>query len=218
MSAKQAAKKQPVLEVSGLVKRFGEHTVLSDVGFEVRAGRAAVLVGPNGSGKTTVLRCVTGADPADEGEVSIGGEPYDDRSPSIRSAMAVVMDDIDFFPDLTVVEHLDLYARAHRVPNADALVDDVLREVGLFAQAAQLPGSLSSGQRRRLALAGAFVRPRRLLILDEPEQRLDEEGLEWLITRLQREKREGLAILFASHSPRLVEALADDVIALGGAS
>ncbi|MFS3129145.1 ATP-binding cassette domain-containing protein [Nocardioides sp. Bht2] len=218
MSAKQAAKKQPVLGVSGLIKKFGDHTVLSDVGFAVKAGRAAVLVGPNGSGKTTVLRCVTGADPADEGEVRIGGELYDDRSPSIRSAMAVVMDDIDFFPDLTVVEHLDLYARAHRVPDADGLVDDVMREVGLFAQAAQLPGSLSSGQRRRLALAGAFVRPRRLLILDEPEQRLDEEGTDWLIERLKREKREGLAVLFASHSTRLVEALADDVITLGGES
>src|SRR3546814_13681873 len=102
------------------------------------------------------------------------------------------MDDMDFFPDLSVVEHLDLVARAHRVEDPDALVDEVLREVGLVPQSSQLPGSLSSGQRRRLGLASAFVRPRRLLVLDEPEQRLDAQGLDWLTDRLIREKKAGL--------------------------
>ena len=125
------------------------------------------------------------------------------------------MDDMDFFPDLSVVEHLDLFARAHGVPDPEADVDAVLQEVRLVPQAAQLPGTLSSGQRRRLALASAFVRPRRLLVLDEPEQRLDEAGLAWLVERLRREKAAGLGVLLASHDSRLVEAVADEVLVLG---
>ena len=172
-------------------------------------------MGPNGSGKSTALKCVTGADEPDSGSVEVLGQAFNELAAGIRAAMAVVMDDLDFFPDLTVIEHLDLFARAHRVERPEALVDDVLHEVGLSAQAGQLPVSLSSGQRRRLALASAFVRPRRLLVLDEPEQRLDVEGLQWLITRLRAEKDDGLAILLASHSPELVDAVADDVVSLG---
>ncbi|MCW2711020.1 MAG: transporter ATP-binding protein, partial [Marmoricola sp.] len=126
-----------------------------------------------------------------------------------------VMDDMDFFPDLSVVEHLDLFAKAHRVPDAEAVVDEILTELGLSPHSGQLPGTLSSGQKRRLALASAFVRPRRLLVLDEPEQRLDTAGLEWLAERLRREKADGLGVLLASHAPTLVEAVADRVIDVG---
>lgn len=205
---------EPVLRVRGLVRRYGEHEVLAGLDLDVAPGEAVALVGPNGAGKSTVLRCVTGADQPSGGTVELAGEALDERSPTIRAALAVVMDDLDFFPDLSVVEHLDLFAKAHRVPDADALVDTVLHEVGLLAQSGQLPGTLSSGQRRRLALASAFVRPRRLLVLDEPEQRLDAEGLAWLAARLNDDKAAGLAILMASHNPVLVERVADRVVRL----
>ena len=97
----------------------------------------------------------------------------------------------------------------------DALVDEVLEEVQLVPQSGQLPGTLSSGQRRRLALATAFVRPRKLLIMDEPEQRLDVEGVAWLAERLKAERQQGLAIVFASHEPALVESVATRVVELG---
>ena len=79
----------------------------------------------------------------------------------------------------------------------------------------QLPLTLSSGQRRRLALASCFVRPRRLLVLDEPEQRLDAAGKDWLARRLLREKADGVAVLMASHDPELVEATADVRLPIG---
>ena len=216
-SRKKPPEKQPpaLLHVRGLVRRFGEVAVVDGVDLDVRAGTAVALTGRNGAGKSTVLRCVTGADVPTEGTVLLDGEPMDERSPEIRAALAVVMDDMDFFPDLSVVEHLDLFAKAHRVPEAESLVDEVLREVGLLGQSGQLPGTLSSGQRRRLALASAFVRPRRLLVLDEPEQRLDAAGLRWLAGRIQREKAEGLGVLLASHAPELVEAVADEIVDLG---
>jgi ATPase subunit of ABC transporter with duplicated ATPase domains len=97
----------------------------------------------------------------------------------------------------------------------DDMVDAVLEEVQLVPQSGQLPGTLSSGQRRRLALATAFVRPRKLLVMDEPEQRLDTEGVSWLAGRLKAERAKGLAIVFASHEPSLVETVATRIVELG---
>lgn len=207
-----------LLQVRGLTRRYGDVTVLDRIDLDLAPGRAIALRGRNGSGKSTLLRCITGLDRPDEGTVTFDGAPYDERSPRLRRDVAVVLEDLDFFPDLSVVEHLDLLAAAHGVPDAEAVVDDVLREVKLIPQSGQLPTTLSSGQRRRLSLASAFVRPRRLLILDEPEARLDTEGAEWLAGRLVAEKTAGLAILVASHSPALIEAVADEVIDLGGTS
>ena len=202
----------PLLRVRGLRRRFGEVDVVKDFDLDLEAGTAVALVGRNGAGKSTVLRCITGADKATAGTVELDGRPLDERSPTVRADLAIVLDDMDFFPDLSVVEHLDLFARAHRVHDAEGVVDAVLNEVGLIAQSGQLPGTLSSGQRRRLALASAFVRPRRLLVLDEPEQRLDTAGLDWLAERLAREKADGLGVLLASHAPQLVEAIDARVI------
>lgn len=213
-----ASPSPPVLRVRGLTRRYGDHTVLAGLDLDVPGGRAVALVGPNGSGKTTALRCITGADAPSEGTVELAGRPFDDRDPAVRTGCAVVLDDLDFFPDLSVVEHLDLFAKAHRTPDAQQVVDDVLHEVGLIDQSGQLPGTLSSGQKRRLALASAFVRPRQLLVLDEPEARLDTDGVEWLARRLADEKAAGLAVLMASHHPALVESVADDVVRIGSRS
>ncbi|MCW2637891.1 MAG: transporter ATP-binding protein [Dactylosporangium sp.] len=201
------------LTVRGLSRSFGELLVLDDVSFSVAPGQVAVVFGPNGSGKTTLLRCVVGADRADGGEVLLEGRRLDETDPWTRSVVAAALDDIDFFPDLSVVEHLELLAFAHG-GGADP-VEEVLAELGLEAARDQLPATLSSGQRRRLALASCFVRPRRLLVLDEPEQRLDVRGRAWLADRLRREKAAGTAVLMASHDDELIEAVADARIEIG---
>ncbi|RCK69676.1 ABC transporter ATP-binding protein [Desertihabitans brevis] len=209
------ARKTTVLKVSGLRRAYGPVTIVRNFDLEVRAGEAVALTGRNGSGKSTVLRCLVGADKADEGTVEVNGHPVLETSVRSRRDIATVIDDLDFFPDLSVVEHLDLLARAHGVPDADALVDEVLEEVQLVPQSGQLPGTLSSGQRRRLGLATAFVRPRDLLVMDEPEARLDVEGVAWLANRLRAEREQGLAIVFASHEPSLVDTVATRVVELG---
>lgn len=195
-----------------VTRRFGNLVVLDHVSFSVAAGQIAVIAGPNGSGKTTLLRCVVGADRPDEGEILIEGRRSDETHPAQRAAVAAALDDIDFFPDLSVVEHLELMAYAH---GAEAgIVAEVVAELGLDRVRDQLPGALSSGQRRRLALASCLVRPRRLLILDEPEQRLDAAGRQWLADRLRREKAAGTAVVMASHNAELTAAVADEVIDL----
>ncbi|MEH1169025.1 ABC transporter ATP-binding protein [Micromonospora sp. CPCC 205539] len=201
------------LSVRGLSRNFGNLVVLDDVSFTLQAGRIAVVLGPNGSGKTTLLRCVVGADRPDAGEVLVQGRRADETDPQVRALVAAALDDIDFFPDLSVVEHLELVAYAH---GGDAEpVDEVLAELGLEPARDQLPVTLSSGQRRRLALASCFVRPRRVLILDEPEQRLDVRGREWLADRLRRERVAGTAVLMASHDPELIDAVVDERIEIG---
>jgi ABC-type multidrug transport system ATPase subunit len=201
------------LTVRGLVRKFGSHVVLDHIDLAVPRGKIAVVLGPNGAGKTTLLRCVVGADRPDAGEVLLEGRPLDETDPSVRAAMASALDDIDFFPDLSVVEHLELLAFAHG--SRAEVVAEVVSELGLGPARDQLPATLSSGQRRRLALASCFVRPRRLLVLDEPEQRLDVRGREWLATQLLREKAAGTAVLMASHDPALIEKVADLRIEIG---
>jgi ABC-2 type transport system ATP-binding protein len=209
------ARKTPVLKVTNLMKAFGPVIIVDGFNLEVAAGEAVALTGRNGAGKSTVLRCLVGAERPDDGTIEVNGTPVSETNPQIRRDVATVIDDLDFFPDLSVVEHLDLLARAHGIPDADAAVDEILHEVQLVPQSGQLPGTLSSGQRRRLALATAFIRPRKLLILDEPEQRLDTEGLEWLAARLVAERQRGLAIVMASHEPMLVDRVATRVVRLG---
>ncbi|MGI5951619.1 MAG: ABC transporter ATP-binding protein [Brooklawnia sp.] len=212
------AKRETVLKVTDLMKKYGEHVIVNDFNLTVQAGEAVALTGRNGSGKSTVLRCVIGADRPSEGRVEVFGRRVSETDPQFRRDVATVVDDLDFFPDLSVVEHLDLLARAHGLEEPDDLVDEVLDEVQLVPQSGQLPGTLSSGQRRRLALATALVRPKKLLVMDEPEQRLDVEGVAWLGARLKHEMSKGLAILMASHEPGLVNALGARVVRLGEAA
>jgi heme ABC exporter ATP-binding subunit CcmA len=208
------SKAAPRLSVQGLQHLYGERPVIEDLTFTLAAGRAIALVGPNGAGKTTVLKCIVGSAQPKAGKILLDGLPIDERAEVVRRDVASLLDDLDFFPDLSAAEHLDLLARAHGNPEPEDLVDTLLDDVGLLAAADQLPGSLSSGQRRRLALATALVRPRKLLVLDEPEQRLDAAGVEWLAVRLKEEKKAGTSILFASHDKTLVDAVADQTVAL----
>lgn len=209
------ASRKLVLKVKNLTKSYGPTTIVDNFNLDVHEGEAVALTGRNGAGKSTVLRCIIGADRPSEGTVEVLDMKMSETNPEVRRNVATVIDDLDFFPDLSVVEHLDLLARAHGLDDADELVDEVLEEVQLVPQSGQLPTTLSSGQRRRLALATAFVRPRKLLVLDEPEQRLDVEGVRWLAERLRVEKEQGLAIVMASHEPTLVEALGARIVELG---
>ncbi len=202
-----------LLTVRGLTRRFGSIAVLDAVDFSVTPGSITAVLGPNGAGKTTLLRCVVAAEKPDAGEVLLEGRRFDETDPTMRAQVAAVLDDIDFFPDLSVVEHLELLALAHGAPRDP--VEEVVVEWGLERARDQLPGTLSSGQRRRLALASCFVRPRRLVVLDEPEQRLDVAGRAWLVSRLLNERAAGIAVLFASHDLDLVDQVADARVHLG---
>jgi ABC-2 type transport system ATP-binding protein len=177
-------------------------------------GSALALIGPNGAGKSTLLHTLVGLLPPLEGAPLFDGEPVDERRASFRRDVAPVLDDDAFFPSLTGREHLLLTARGHGVVDAEDVVAAELAAFGIEDRADALPSRLSSGQRRRLALAAAFVRPARLLVLDEPERRLDTDMRATLAARVAAERDAGLAVLFASHDPGFVGTVADAALLL----
>ncbi|SEQ88304.1 ABC transporter [Lentzea xinjiangensis] len=193
---------------------YGGIPVFTSLSFVVAPGEAVAVVGANGAGKSTLLRCLAGAEVLDAGSVLLDGEVLDESSAAARSAVASLLDDADYFPDVSVVEHLRLLAWLHGTAEPEGEVLGVLAELGLDEVRDRLPPALSSGQRHRLGLASCFVRPRRLLVLDEPEQRLDAQGRAWLRERLAAEKAAGVAVVFASHDHDLVEAVADRTVTL----
>ena len=152
---------------------------------------------------------------ADAGTIQVGGRDVVESDPFTRAAIATVLDDVEFFPDLSVAEHLELMAYAHATADPLTVVDHLLDALSLEPARDQIPPTLSSGQRRRLALASCFVRPRSLLVLDEPEQRLDVRGRDWLRDQLLDEKDSGNAVLMASHDADLVDAVADIRLVIG---
>jgi ABC-2 type transport system ATP-binding protein len=205
----------PLLTVTGLTRSFDSAPVLVGVDLAVSRGEAVAVTGPNGSGKTTLLRCVAGADQPSAGSIELCGRPMREQDPIVRRQVAALLDDVEFFVDLSVLEHLALLMCAYGDDAPDEHAAELLAEAGLAGAADQLPVGLSSGQRRRLALATCFARPRVLILLDEPEQRLDRAGRSWLTTRLLAEKASGRGVLFASHDRGLVRAVADRVVDLG---
>ena len=204
-----------LLGVVDLSVGYGGEPVCGPVTLSVAPGTAVALVGPNGAGKSTVLQTLVGLLPPLAGTVSFAGRPVDERDADLRRAVAGVLDDDAFFPSLTGEEHLLLTARGHGVAAAEEVVAAELRAFGLTERAGALPSALSSGQRRRLALAGALVRPSRLLVLDEPERRLDTAMRRALADRLAALVDDGGAVLFASHDPEFIETLADTALLVG---
>lgn len=203
------------LVLSGVTKRFGQRTVVKDVDVELAPGEVLALVGPNGTGKTTLMRMMAGSLEPDEGTITWCGRPVDESDPQLRAQVAALLDDTGTFPDLSVAEHLELLARAFSLDDPTARVAAVLADVGLNGREDQLPVTLSSGQRHRLALASVLVRPAALVLLDEPEQRLDVAGRAWLSDRLLALAAAGAAVVLVSHDEELVEQVADLLLDLG---
>lgn len=201
-----------LLEVHDLSVGYSDEPVCAPVTVSVRAGTALGVIGPNGAGKSTVLQTLVGLLPALGGTVQVDGRDVDEREAGFRRAVATVLDDDAFFPSLTGAEHLLLTARGHGVADAEAVVEAEIAEFGIAERAHALPSALSSGQRRRLALAAAFVRPARLLVLDEPERRLDAQMRRQLAARLARDVAAGLTVVFASHDPTFLSTVADRVL------
>lgn len=191
---------------------YGTKAVCGEIAFSLRQGEALAFVGPNGAGKSTVLKTVVGQLEAISGKATVNGGPADDRSLDFRRDVAMVFDDDAFFPALTVQEHLAIVAAGHGATDVEELIDKELEFFGLTEQRPSLPHNLSSGQRRRMLLAAAFVRPRALLVLDEPEQRLDTAMRERLAARLRGQVGEGLGLLLVTHDPAFLTAVATRAI------
>ena len=214
MAKVKKAARPPLLALHQVSRRYGGRMALASISLNLAAGECVALVGHNGSGKSTMLRLAAGRDTPTSGSVRLDGVPIDENDPRVRARLAVVGDLSAYYPDLTVREHLALVAVAHGVEEPLHWVDKALADRGLSEHAEALPDSLSSGQLQSLLLACALVRPRDLLILDEPEQRLDPGARQRLADLLKAELADGVAVLLATHHPDLAMAVADRVVLL----
>ncbi|TGB17108.1 ABC transporter ATP-binding protein [Streptomyces palmae] len=203
-----------LLRLRGVSRTYGERQALRPLDLDLAAGGCTVLFGHNGSGKSTLLRIAAGRDTPTGGTALFDGRPVSEDDPEVRARVAVVGDMAACYPDLTVREHLELVAVAHAVADADDWIDQVLADRRLADHAHALPASLSSGQMQSMLLAAALVRPRDLLILDEPEQRLDPDARRRLARLLLAERADGVAVLLATHQAELAVEVADRMVAL----
>lgn len=204
-----------LLRLTGVSRNYGDRVALSPIDLSVAPGQCVAVLGVNGSGKSTLLRIAAGRDRPSSGQVVYAGRAMTEDDLVARTEIATVGDLASAYPDLTVREHLQLVAVAHGAGrDAAGQVDRALHECRLDDHGDALPGSLSSGQLQALQLATVLVRPRRLLILDEPEQRLDPGARRWLAGLLAGEKAAGAALLLATHHTELAAAVAGHAIVL----
>ncbi|GAA3113764.1 ATP-binding cassette domain-containing protein [Streptosporangium carneum] len=203
---------QAIIEVAGLRKRFGRTLALDGMSFTVPPGQVTGFVGPNGAGKSTTMRVILGLDGADEGHALIGGQPYTSlRNPLTH--VGALLDAGAFQPGRTARNHLLWLARSQGL--GGGRVDEVLRQVGMGSVSRRRVGGFSLGMRQRLGIAVALLGDPPVLMLDEPVNGLDPEGVVWMRGFLRSLAGEGRAVLVSSHLMSELEGTADRLVVVG---
>lgn len=201
-----------VIQAEGLTKRFGDRVAVDDLTFTVRPGYVTGFLGPNGAGKSTTMRMLVGLDRPSKGGALISGAPFTSHSAPMRVAGALL--DSDFHhPGRSPRTHLRALALTHGIPRRR--VDRVLDIVGLSASATKRSGGFSLGMRQRFGLATALLGDPGTLILDEPFNGLDPEGIRWLRDLLRGAAEEGRTVLVSSHLLSEMSEIADRVLVIG---
>jgi ABC-2 type transport system ATP-binding protein len=198
-----------VIEFRNISKRFGGVTAVNDLSFTVEPGRVTGFLGPNGAGKTTSLRILLGLVGATSGTATFGGVRYGDL-PHPLTTVGAALEAASFHPGRTARNHLGVYAIAAGLPRTR--VTEVLGQVGLADHAAQRVGGYSLGMRQRLGLAYALLGDPGVLVLDEPVNGLDPEGIRWIRGFLRTMAAEGRTVLISSHLLSEVQQSVDDVV------
>ena len=202
------------LEASGLTIGYPGRVICGPINLRLSPGAGLGIIGANGSGKSTLIRTILGHLMPVEGSIVFQGLPVDESSAHFRRTVAVQVTDGSFFEELTVREHLEMVARGHGLQDWGQAVQAELDFFEIIAVADHLPGELSSGQRRKLLLAASLIRPAELLIIDEPEQRLDLRIRQKLYHRLAELRSTGTALLAVTHDPLMLRNFMDQVLLL----
>ena len=197
------------IEIQGLSKRFGDVVAVDDLSFVAREGAVTGFLGPNGAGKTTTLRMLLGLATPTAGSATIGGQPYGQLADPFRHVGAV-LESTGFHPGRRARDHLRVLATAAGLPLAR--VQEVLDQVGLAEAGDRRVKSFSLGMRQRLGLASALLGEPEVLILDEPANGLDPEGMHWLRRFLRGFADQGGTVLVSSHLLAEVAQTVDEVV------
>jgi ABC-2 type transport system ATP-binding protein len=187
------------IDVSGLSKRYGTHTVVDDISLQVKTGRICGFLGPNGSGKTTTIRLLCGLLTPNAGQGRCLGLDIVTEAAAIRRQVGYMTQRFGLYEDLSIRENLDFIARLFELPRRAAAVDEALQRLGLGERQHQLAGTLSGGWKQRLALAGCLIHAPRLLLLDEPTAGVDPKARRDFWDELHRLAADGITVLVSTH-------------------
>jgi ABC-2 type transport system ATP-binding protein len=200
------------ITVEGLKKRFGPAVALDGMSFTVRPGHVTGFVGPNGAGKSTTMRVILGLDAAEEGTALVGGRPYRSIDRPLLH-LGSLLDAAALQPSRTARNHL-LWL-AHSQGLTARRVDEVLEEAGLAGVARRRAGGFSLGMRQRLGIAAALLGDPPALMLDEPFNGMDPEGIVWMRRFLRSLAAQGRAILVSSHLMSELQGTAEHIVVVG---
>ena len=188
---------EPVIDVRNLVKRFGDKTVVDHVSMKVAKGEISGFLGPNGSGKTTTIRCMCGLLRADEGEGRVLGHDIRTEAWKIKRETGYMTQRFSFYEDLSIRENLQFVARLYGLK--PAAVTETLADLGLTSRQNQLAGTLSGGWKQRLALAACIMHKPQLLLLDEPTAGVDPKARRDFWDEIHHLAADGLTVLVSTH-------------------
>jgi ABC-2 type transport system ATP-binding protein len=202
-----------MIEVNGLVKRYGATLAVDGLSFTVRPGRVTGFLGPNGAGKSTTMRVIIGLDRPTAGTATVDGRPYRTH-PAPMCSVGALLEARSIHRGRSARTHLRGLARTHGIP--DRRVDEVLDAVGLAAVAGRRAGGFSLGMGQRLGIAAALLGDPAVVILDEPVNGLDPDGVLWIRTLLKELAAEGRTVLVSSHLMSEMAVTADHLLIIGG--
>lgn len=188
-----------VISVNGLVKKFGDKTVVDNFDIEVPKGAIYGFLGPNGSGKTTTIRMLCGLLTPDGGSGTCLGYDILQQSDQIKEHVGYMTQKFSLYEDLTIRENLDFMARMYRIPARRQVVDEALENLGLADRSNQLAGQLSGGWKQRLALAACLLHEPALLLLDEPTAGVDPKARRDFWDEIRRLSDAGVTVLVSTH-------------------
>lgn len=210
------------LQVSGLIKKFGEDTVLNGIDLSVRQGEVVVVLGPSGCGKSTLLRCMNGLETPTAGTILLGGEPISAGDRNItrqRQKIGMVFQSYDLFPHKTILDNVTLAPRkVLKRPKAEAEADAqrLLERVGLWEKRNAYPRELSGGQKQRVAIVRALCMNPEVMLFDEVTAALDPEMVREVLDVMLELARQGMTMVIVTHEMRFARAIADRVVFLDG--
>jgi ABC-type polar amino acid transport system ATPase subunit len=208
----------PVVRLEGVRKSFGDNVVLSEVDLSVAAREVLVIVGPSGSGTSTLLRCVNLLEPLDSGRIFFEGEEITAKGAPvsrIRQQIGIVFQQFNLFPHLTALDNLTLAARRiKKTPRAEAekRAHELLAQVGLDEKAGQHPHQLSGGQQQRVAIARALMMEPHVMLFDEVTSALDPELVGEVLVVMRDLARGGMTMLVVTHEMQFAREVGDRVI------
>ncbi|MET9138647.1 ABC transporter ATP-binding protein [Streptomyces parvulus] len=200
------------IDVRNLTKEYGTRRAVDDLTFTVRPGRVTGFLGPNGAGKSTTMRLVLGLDRPASGAATVGGRPYTALTEPLRHVGALLDADAAH-GSRTARDHLRVLAASNRLPASR--VDEVLEETGIAPVARRRVRTYSLGMRQRLGIAAALLGDPEVVMLDEPSNGLDPEGIIWIRGLLRRLAAEGRTVLVSSHLMNETASFADHLVVLG---